>query len=217
MTEDYKKLAEEVSKLNLKIKLDTLKLKKIKNELIYLMTEKNVSRIQTEDSRITKSTWKSRFSTVLKKEFNKLEDKKKEEFFNKGLLKIQYKLDNKKYEELKNKQKKSELDQYIIDRKNIIFLTIRLTTKAKEMLNQSEIIKRSSMEDYHPGLETIYLDDEKIIYWDTENDGEFDYEEWKLEEEEKKRLEEEEGGYDPGVARYGDDEDNEDDPEGNPQ
>ena len=60
MTEDYKKLAEEVSKLNLKIKLDTLKLKKIKNELIYLMTEKNVSRIQTEDSRITKSTWKSR-------------------------------------------------------------------------------------------------------------------------------------------------------------
>ncbi len=95
MTKDYKKLAEEVSKLNLKIKLDTLKLKKIKNELIYLMTEKNVSRIQAKDSRITKSTWKSRFSTVLRKEFNKLEDKKKEEFFNKGLLKIQYKLDNK--------------------------------------------------------------------------------------------------------------------------
>ena len=217
MTEDYKKLAEEVSKLNLKIKLDTLRLKKIKNELIYLMTEKNVSRIQAKDSKIIKSTWKSRFSTLLRKEFNKLEDKKKEEFFNKGLLKIQYKLDNKKYEELKNKQKKSELDQYIIDRKNMIFLTIKLTTKSKEMLNQSEIIKRSSMEEYYPGLEAIDLGDGKIIYWDTENDGEFDYEEWKLEEEEEKRLEEEEGGYDPGVARYGDDEDNEDDPEGNPQ
>ena len=154
---------------------------------------------------------------MLRKEFNKLEDKKKEEFFNKGLLKIQYKLDNKKYEELKNKQEKSELDQYIIDRKNIIFLTIRLTTKAKEMLNQSEIIKRSSMEEYYPGLEAIDLGDDKIIYWDNENDGEFDYEEWELEEEEKERLTKEEGGYDPGVARYGDDEDNEDDPEGNPQ
>ena len=99
MTEDYKKLAEEASKLNLKIKLDTLKLKKIKKELIDLMIERNVSKIQASDSRIIKSTWKSRFSTVLRKEFNKLEDKKKEEFFNKGLLKIQYKLDNKKYEE----------------------------------------------------------------------------------------------------------------------
>jgi hypothetical protein len=213
MTEDYKKLAEEASKLNLKIKLDTLKLKKIKKELIDLMIERNVSKIQASDSRIIKSTWKSRFSTVLRKEFNKLEDKKKEEFFNKGLLKIQYKLDNKKYEELKNKQKKSELDQYIIDRKNIIFLTIRLTTKAKEMLNQSEIIKRSSMEEYYPGLEAIDLGDDKIIYWDNENDGEFDYEEWELEEEEKERLTKEEGGYDPGVARYGDDEDNEYDDE----
>ena len=213
MTEDYKKLAEEASKLNLKIKLDTLKLKKIKKELIDLMIERNVSKIQASDSRIIKSTWKSRFSTVLRKEFNKLEDKKKEEFFNKGLLKIQYKLDNKKYEELKNKQEKSELDQYIIDRKNIIFLTMKLTPKAKEMLNQSEINRRSEMEEYFPGLEEIVLGDDKIIYWDNENDGEFDYEEWELEEEEKERLTKEEGGYDPGVARYGDDEDNEYDDE----
>ena len=67
----------------------------------------------------------------------------KEEFFNKGLLKIQYKLDNKKYEELKNKQEKSELDQYIIDRKNIIFLTMRLTPQAQKILNQSEINLKS--------------------------------------------------------------------------
>ena len=213
MTEDYKKLAEEVSKLNLKIKIDTLKLKKIKKELIDLMIERNVSKIQTSDSRIIKSTWKSRFSTVLRKEFNKLEDKKKEEFFNKGLLKIQYKLDNKKYEELKNKQEKSELDQYIIDRKNIIFLTMKLTPKAKEMLNQSEINRRSEMEEYFPGLEEIVLGDDKIIYWDNENDGEFDYEEWELEEEERERLAKEEGGYDPGAARHGDDEDNEYDDE----
>ena len=133
MTEDYKKLADEVSKLNLKIKLDSLKLKKIKKELLDLMIDRNISRIQTNDLKINKSTWKTRFSSILRKEFNKLEDKKKEEFFNKGLLKIQYKLDNKKYEELKNKQEKSELDQYIIDRKNIIFLTMRLTPQAQKI------------------------------------------------------------------------------------
>ena len=210
MTEDYKKLAEEVSKLNLKIKLDTLKLKKIKKELIDLMIERNVSKIQASDSRIIKSTWKSRFSTVLRKEFNKLEDKKKEEFFNKGLLKIQYKLDNKKYEELKNKQEKSELDQYIIDRKNIIFLTMRLTPQAQKILNQSEINLKS--EEFSV-VETIDLGDGRIIHWDTETDGEFDYEEWELEEEEKERLAREEGGYDPGAARHGDDEDNEYDDE----
>ena len=210
MTEDYKKLAEEASKLNLKIKLDTLKLKKIKKELIDLMIERNVSKIQASDSRIIKSTWKSRFSTVLRKEFNKLEDKKKEEFFNKGLLKIQYKLDNKKYEELKNKQEKSELDQYIIDRKNIIFLTMRLTPQAKKILNQSEINLRSEKISWE---ETIELPDGRIIYWNTEADGEFDYQEWELEEEERERLAEEEGGYDPGVARHGDDEDNEYDDE----
>ena len=73
-------LAEEASKLNLKIKLDTLKLKKIKRELIELMVAKNISKIQASDSNIIKSTWKLRFSTVLRKEFNKLEDKKKKNF-----------------------------------------------------------------------------------------------------------------------------------------
>ena len=221
MTKDYKKLAEEASKLNLKIKLDTLRLKKIKRELIELMVAKNISKIQASDSNIIKSTWKLRFSTVLRKEFNKLEDKKKEEFFNKGLLKIQYKLDNKKYEELKNKQEKSELDQYIIDRKNIIFLTMRLTPQAKKILDQSIINQKPVEYSNIDGEETIDLGDGRIIQWDIEADGEFDFEEWELEQEEKKRLKREEGGYDPGVARYGDDEDNEydpeDDPEDNPQ
>jgi len=206
MTEDYKKLADEVSKLNLKIKLDSLKLKKIKKELLDLMIDRNISRIQTDDLKINKSTWKTRFSSILRKEFNKLEDKKKDEFFNKGLLKIQYKLDNKKFEELKNKQEKTELDQYIIDRKNIIFLTMRLTPQAKEILNQTEI--NLNTEGYYWG-EEIDLGDGRIIHWDTETYGEFDYEEWELEEEERERLANEEGGYDPGVARLGDDEDNE--------
>ena len=85
-------------------------------------------------------------------------------------------MDNKKYEELKNKQEKSELDQYIIDRKNIIFLTMRLTPQAQKILNQSEINLKS--EEFSV-VETIDLGDGRIIHCDTETDGEFDYEESK--------------------------------------
>ena len=52
-----------------------------------------------------------------------------------------------------------------------------------------------------------WCSNDRIIYWDTETYGEFDYEELELEEEERERLAREEGGYDPGVARYGDNED----------
>ena len=210
MTKDYKKLAIEAFKLNLKIKQNILELKRMKSELREKMVEAGAKKILLDEGEINAFKWKSNFSPLIRKEFNKLEDKKKEEFFNKGLLKIQYKLDNKKYEELKNKQEKSELDQYIIDRKNIIFLTMRLTPQAQKILNQSEINLKS--EEFSV-VETIDLGDGRIIHWDTETDGEFDYEEWELEEEEKERLAREEGGYDPGAARHGDDEDNEYDDE----
>ena len=129
MTEKENKvnqLAKEVSDLNFKIKLDTIKLKKIKEQLIDLMVNENVSEIITDTSKIKKSKWSVRFSTQLRKEFNKLEDKKKEELLSKGLIKIQYKLNTKNFGELKNKQEKTELDEYIIDKKNQIFLTIKL-------------------------------------------------------------------------------------------
>ena len=73
-------LAEEVSNLNFKIKLDTIRLKKIKEQLINLMVNENVSNIVTDTSNIKKSKWGIRFSTQLRKEFNKLEDKKKKNY-----------------------------------------------------------------------------------------------------------------------------------------
>ena len=73
-------LAEEVSNLNFKIKLDTIRLKKIKEQLINLMVNESVSEIITDTSKIRKSKWSVRFSTQLRKEFNKLEEKKKKNY-----------------------------------------------------------------------------------------------------------------------------------------
>ena len=74
-------LAKEVSDLNFKIKLDTIRLNKIKEQLIDLMVNENVPDITTDKSDIKKSKWSIRFSTQLRKEFHKLDDKKKEELF----------------------------------------------------------------------------------------------------------------------------------------
>ena len=141
-------LAKEVSDLNFKIKLDTIKLKRIKEQLIDLMVNENVPRVITDKSNIKKSKWGLRFSTQLRKEFYKLDDKKKEELLSKDLLKIYYRLNSKKYEEIKNKKEKTELDEYIIDRKNLVFLTIRLNEQSrKELTNGIETKNVELMED----------------------------------------------------------------------
>ena len=161
MSEDNNKinqLAKEVSDLNFKIKLDTIKLKRIKEQLIDLMVNENVSEIITDTSKIKKSKWSVRFSTQLRKEFNKLEDKKKEELLNKGLIKIQYKLNTKNFGELKNKQEKTELDEYIIDKKNQIFLTIKLNENSKKEL-ENKIETKDGNYDERIDLEESFLEE----------------------------------------------------------
>ena len=161
MSEDNNKinqLAKEVSDLNFKIKLDTIKLKRIKEQLIDLMVNENVPRVITDKSNIKKSKWGLRFSTQLRKEFYKLDDKKKEELLSKDLLKIYYRLNSKKYEEIKNKQEKTELDEYIIDRKNLVFLTIRLNEQSKKELTNGIETKEDAY-DERKFLEKSFLEE----------------------------------------------------------
>ena len=151
-------LAKEVSDLNFKIKLDTIRLNKIKEQLIDLMVNENVPDITTDKSDIKKSKWSIRFSTQLRKEFHKLDDKKKEELLNKGLLKIQYRLNTKNFEELKSKQEKTELDEYIIDKKNQIFLRITLNENSKKIL-VNEIEAKDNNYDERIDLEESFLEE----------------------------------------------------------
>ena len=151
-------LAKEVSDLNFKIKFDTIRLNKIKEQLIDLMVNENVPDITTDKSDIKKSKWSIRFSTQLRKEFHKLDDTKKEELLNKGLLKIQYRLNTKNFEELKSKQEKTELDEYIIDKKNQIFLRITLNENSKKIL-VNEIEAKDNNYDERIDLEESFLEE----------------------------------------------------------
>ena len=184
-------LAKEVSDLNFKIKLDTIKLKKIKEQLIDLMVNENVPRVITDKSNIKKSKWGLRFATQLRKEFNKLDNKKKEELLSKDLLKIYYRLNSKKYEEIKNKQEKTELDEYIIDRKNLVFLTIRLNEQSKKELTNGIETKEDAY-DERKFLEESFLEEIEGL---TEMQ----------EEEEEEEEEEDISDLDPGAAVHTDD------------
>ena len=184
-------LAKDVSDLNFKIKLDTIKLKKIKEQLVNLMINENIPRVITDRSNIKKSKWRLRFSTQLRKEFNKLDNKKKEELLSKDLLKIYYRLNSKKYEEIKNKQEKTELDEYIIDRKNLVFLTIRLNEQSKKELTNGIETKEDAY-DERKFLEESFLEEIEGL---TEIQ----------EEEEEEEEEEDISDLDPGAAVHTDD------------
>ena len=181
-------LAKDVSDLNFKIKLDTIKLKKIKEQLVNLMINENIPRVITDRSNIKKSKWRLRFSTQLRKEFNKLDNKKKEELLSKDLLKIYYRLNSKKYEEIKNKQEKTELDEYIIDRKNLVFLTIRLNEQSKKELTNG-IETKEDVYDERKFLEESFLEEIEGL----------------TEMQEEEEEEEDISDLDPGAAVHTDD------------
>ena len=98
MPKDYKKLAIEAFKLNLKIKQNILELKRIKIELRQKMIDAGTKKILLDEGEINAFKWKSSFSSFIRKEFNKLDDKKKQELYKTGLLKIQFRLDSKKFQ-----------------------------------------------------------------------------------------------------------------------
>ena len=144
MTEDYKKLAIEAFKLNLKIKQNILELKRMKSELREKMVDAGAKKILLDEGEINAFKWKSSFSPLIRKEFNKLDDKKKQELYKTGLLKIQFRLDSKKFQELKDKKEKSELDEYVIERKNMVFLRFKFNEKTRNMLKEKEEGRRKT-------------------------------------------------------------------------
>ena len=167
--EDYKRLATEALKLHLKIKLDSLKLKEMKSELLNKMSEHKAKPILLDEGQIKAFKWKSGFSSLLRKEFKKLDIKKKRELFKTGLLKIHFRLDSKRFQELKNKKEKTELDEYVVDRKNRLSLRFIFNEEILDMLKskKGEIIKASVEEqdsDYEENLEEI--DEAEQEFWD---------------------------------------------------
>ena len=120
--------------------------------------------------------YKSEFSRILRKEFNKLGVKKKRELFKTGLLKVRFNLNINKYEKINKDGKKTELDEYVFKRsKNFpYYLNIKFndeTIKKLEKVKQTEIENSKLAED-----DRDYQIEDLEMYEDSEIDFSIDFE-----------------------------------------
>jgi hypothetical protein len=140
--------------------------------------------------------YKTEFSSYLKKEFNKLDIKKKRELFKVGLLKIRFYLNYVKYEKVKNEGKKTALDDYVFERSSNFpyYLNIKFNEKTnnkleniiKEEADHSEEEKRSRESEINfleEEINDLYDLDEQIYGSEEDWDFSIDYEETAKEDE----------------------------------
>jgi hypothetical protein len=97
-----------------------------------------VSQTTKFDDNIYIQKFKTSFSAILKEEFNKLDNKQKRELFKSGLLKINFRLDTKKYQELKDKNTRTDIDSFVNKRKNDLRFFVKLSPETKKELSKLE-------------------------------------------------------------------------------
>lgn len=121
--EEYKKLISlEIKRFinkRFEIKKIYKELQQIKINIFYLKKKygQEISEeFQTEKGKLKISKFKSKFSSLLKKEFKDLSIEEKRKLYKTGLLTILFRLNYQKFEKLKNENQQTPLDQYAIKR-----------------------------------------------------------------------------------------------------
>ena len=116
----------------------------IKKNIIYL--KQKYGKDESEEFNLAKGKlflkkYQTRFSSKLKKEFNKLTDEEKRKLYKSGLLTIYFRLNYRKYEKLKSdKKQKTAVDDYAIERKQIqpYYWNLILNSKIDNELKEFE-------------------------------------------------------------------------------
>ena len=122
----------------------TKQLIQIKKNIIYL--KQKYGKDESEEFNLAKGKlflkkYQTRFSSKLKKEFNKLTDEEKRKLYKSGLLIIYFRLNYRKYEKLKSdKKQKTAVDNYAIERKQIqpYYWNLILNSKIDNELKEFE-------------------------------------------------------------------------------
>ena len=187
-SEEYKKLISIEIKKFIKKRIESRKIYKettqIKNNIIYLkqkFNQENSEEFETENGKLLIKKYKSIFSSKLNKEFDELPTEEKRKLYNLGLLKIFFRLNLSKFEKLKKDNQKTQLDKFVIERKNLqpYYWTVELNQSVKdELIKFEEEIKENfdlksfdvmkdiekELDEYEKEREEEENDDEEI--WD---------------------------------------------------
>lgn len=146
-SEEYKKLISIEIKKFIKKRIESRKIYKettqIKNNIIYLkqkFNQENSEEFETENGKLLIKKYKSIFSSKLNKEFDELSTEEKRKLYNLGLLKIFFRLNLSKFENLKKDNQKTQLDKFVIERKNLqpYYWTVELNQSVKDELIKFE-------------------------------------------------------------------------------
>jgi hypothetical protein len=183
--EEYQKLISIEIKKFIKKRIESRKIYKettqIKNNIIYLkqkFNQENSEEFETENGKLLIKKYKSVFSSKLKKEFDELSTEDKRKLYNLGLLKIFFRLNLSKFEKLKKDNQKTQLDKFVIERKNLqpYYWTVELNQSVKD-----ELIKFEEEIKEHFDLKSF----------DVRKDIEKELDEYEKEREEEENDEEE--------------------------
>ena len=76
----------------------------------------------------------SKYSSILKKDFNKLSNKEKRELYKTGLLDVRFRLNYKKYQKLKDENKLTSIDKYVFKRDDNFpyYLNVKFNDEIKD-------------------------------------------------------------------------------------
>ena len=144
---EYKKLILLEIKRFINKKIETKKiykeLQQIKNNITYLKKkygQDNTEEFETEKGTLSIIKYKTKFSTMLRKEFKELSSEEKRKLYKTGLLTILFRLNYRKFEKIKKENQVTELDDFVIERKDIqpYRWNLKLNENSQNELNNYE-------------------------------------------------------------------------------
>lgn len=126
-------------------------LKQLLNNIYYLKSNFGSSETETfklDGGEVILKNYISKYSSKFNKDFKNLTiDEKRKLYKTTGLINIMFRLNYRKYEILKDKNEKSELDNFVIERKQTQPFYIRVNFD-ENILNEFKLFKEKLKEDY---------------------------------------------------------------------
>ena len=95
--------------------------------------EKN-QEFDLQEGKVLLKKYISKYSSILKKDFNKLSNVEKRELYKTGLLNVRFRLNYKKYQKLKDENKLPPIDKYVFKRDDNFpyYLNVKFSDESKD-------------------------------------------------------------------------------------
>ena len=156
LVENY--IKKRIDSWKLRLELSNLKAEIVNHKLI---TSDSDEELDSHDGKLFIKKSEIFYSKFLNKDFKNLSNEEKRKLFKSGLIKLLFRLDQKKFQDLKNKNIKTPLDKYVIESKDKNHFEIQLeySDKIKDEIKslKTKLIKIMTLKETDKAL--AYLEE----------------------------------------------------------